>query len=137
MKTLPKTDNALVVRTDFGNDKEWENICEEIMNPENEFEAFVEFVENKDFEELSTDQLPSYDFGNSDHSFIFLVDKITFLNPEHPILCVDLLDEFGKSFRITPASLWIASSCLSAGNKSFWEFTDSLDSQGIYRPYED
>ena len=45
---IPETDNALVLRTDFSNERAWEEIREAIEAPVDElFQANVEFVRSR------------------------------------------------------------------------------------------
>jgi len=52
---------------------------------------------------------------------------------ENPILCIDLADEFGRSFRVLPAHIWAVANNLFISNMDFADFADNLDTNGIYR----
>jgi hypothetical protein len=79
MKQLRKTTNPVVIRTDFENQQAWESICELVRAPVHEgdqtFYAYVEFVENSDYRNLTKDELLTIVPGDYGHSFLFVADR--------------------------------------------------------------
>jgi|GEM_PF-5783848 len=59
MKNLPKTQNALVLRTDFSDERAWESIRAAILRPVGivQFRAYVDFVSDPAYTGISVDQL--------------------------------------------------------------------------------
>ncbi|MBN1583789.1 MAG: hypothetical protein JXA89_23990 [Anaerolineae bacterium] len=133
MKHIPETENALVLRTDFTDDTAWEAICKAIQKPVGAFRAYVDFLDDPQYDGVGIERLISLIDPDSDHTFIFVIDRITLSHPEHPILCVDLYDEPGRTFRIIPAAMWGVENNLSITNMDFDEFADIVDPDGVFR----
>jgi hypothetical protein len=119
MKTLPETDNAMVVRIDFSDDAAWESICAAIREPVGEFQAYLDFVNDPAFTGITIEQLPSLIPDNTYHSFIFIIDHLALSHSEYPILVVDLLREPGRTFRVIPSEMWGVENNLSLANVTF------------------
>jgi len=104
---LPNTKEVLVLRTDFSNDKQWDKICGLITQSGKEFgfEPNVEFLSDTKFERLKNEQLLHRNESYT-HLYIFMVDSTTINHNEHPILCIDLYDNPGESFRVIPSQMW-------------------------------
>ena len=136
MITLPDSgDKSLVIRTDFSENSKWRLICDAIKNPANEFESYVEFIDEIKFNHLEISQLPKFPSDQEVQTFVLLVDEETSLHPEYPIKCVDLVDEFGRSFRVIPSQIWGVTANLSIANMDFYEFADNVNADGIFRGF--
>jgi len=96
MKQLPKTANPLVIRTDFENQQAWEAICELLRAPVHEdsdtFYAYVEFLDDSDYRNLSKEELLAIVPRDYDHSFLFVVDRAAIGNPDLGMLAVDWVE---------------------------------------------
>jgi len=88
MELLPQSEHPLVIRTDFGNQPAWETICELIRAPVHEgsyeFHAYVEFLEDTGFGDLTEEGLLARVAGDYNHTFLFVVDRIATQRPEFP-----------------------------------------------------
>jgi hypothetical protein len=135
MKYIPNTDNALVLRTDFSDAAAWEALCAAIEEPVGEFKAYVEFVSDPVFDSISLEQLLSLVPKDSNHTYMFVVDRMALVQLEHPILVVDLYTEPGRSFRVVPAEVWGIENNLSTANMDFAEFADEADADGVFRGF--
>jgi uncharacterized protein DUF6924 len=135
VKYLPDSANAIVVRTDFSDAEAWDTVCAEIRKPSGDFRAYVDFVSDPEFEGVEVERLPSLIAPDKYRSFIFLVDRMTLSDPEHPVLVVDLLEEPGRTFRVIPHEMWSVENNLSLANLDFQDFYDSVDSDGIFRGF--
>jgi hypothetical protein len=135
MKNIPKTENALVLRTDFTDESAWESLCRDIEEPVGEFKADVEFVSDPEFAGLDARQLPAAASEDPLRGFAFLVDHVALSHPDQPILVVDLQDEPGRSFRVIPSEMWSVENNLSLANMGFEEFADEVDADGIFRGF--
>ncbi len=73
MKSIPKTEDALVLRTDFSNSAAWEEICAAIRQPvgAEEFQPYVEFVNDPEYDGASVEQILSAIPEDYEHSFLF------------------------------------------------------------------
>jgi tetratricopeptide (TPR) repeat protein len=127
---------ALVVRTDFSDERAWQIICEVIEEPVGEegFQANVTFVSDPAFEGATVKEIVEH--ANKDMGFLFIVDGATIVDEEHPILVVDLLHEPGRTFRVIPSEMWDVENNLSIGNMDFWDFADSTDDDGVFRGWQ-
>lgn len=136
--TLPSTDNPLVLRTDFSDENEWKTICDEIVtpNPAFGFLPHVVFASDITFKNLSEDKLFLDSTSTYNHAFIFIVDKTTMTNPEHPILCLGLKHNQGLKLRTIPSEMWSIENNLSISNMDFIEFSDAVDKDGIFRGFK-
>jgi hypothetical protein len=135
MKNIPETDNALVLRTDFSDEKAWDSICAEIRKPVGEFQAYIDFVSDLSFNGIDAQRLLSLVSKNSKHLFVFIVDQIALSHPDHPILVMDLHREPGRTFRVIPSEVWGIENNLWLANMEFAEFADSVDPDGIFRGF--
>jgi hypothetical protein len=135
MITLPQSEKSLVIRTDFSDDTKWQIVCDAIKNPKNEFDAYVDFINDTTFDNLNIADLPKFDLDQSLQTFVLLVDAITCSHIEYPLHCIDLADDFGKSFRIIPAEVWGVTANLSIANMDFIEFANSVNEDGIFRGF--
>ena len=137
MKDLSSIDASLVVRTDYSDEPGWDRICREIEAPVGEFRAYVCFVNDPDFEGLSVDELTTLGQRGGDRSFMFVVDRASLSDAEHPILVLDLADEPGRTFRVVPREMWSVENNLSLANMDFMEFADNVDADGVFREFPD
>jgi len=136
LSTLRDSDDPLVIRTYFNKPSDWKGLKAKINQTyAMGFRAYVDFLDNQQFNKLEPSMFINHKRGNYRHNFIFLADSITFSNPEHPIICVDLLDEIGKSFRVIPSEMWGVENNLSISNMYFYEFFDDCDADGIFRGF--
>lgn len=131
---LPDSEDVLILRTDFSSDRIWDDLCQSIAKSGSEldFQPYVEYLNSKEYSGLNPEFILNRD-KNYKHHFIFVVDKITIEHPEHPILCMDLYDKPGETFRVVPAEMWAVENNLSISNVDFEDFLNSIDEDGIYR----
>lgn len=135
MKPLPRSDQALVIRTDFSDDTAWNAVVKAISAPVEGFYAYVEFVDDVAFRELAVEQL----VGLRDDlakSYAIVADAHTMTGAEHPLLIVDLNEELGRTFRAIPSAIQSIENNLSIANMDFWEFADNVDADGVFRAFE-
>lgn len=140
---LPDTRNTPVIRTDFEDDAAWKRICDLVRQPIHdrlsgqEFYAYVDFVENPKFRDLSVQELLAIVPQGYGHSFVFVVDRESMQQPEFPILVVDLYSEPGRTFRTIPSEAQGIENNLSIANMGFYEFADEVDGDGVFRGFKD
>lgn len=137
MKQIPETEYALVLRTDFSDQRTWERICAMIGEPVGDFHflAYVEFLDDMQYADITKEQLLELIAKNYSHSFIIVVDQIAISNPQHPLLIVDLYERSGREFRAVPSEIQGIENNLSIANMDFDEFADSVDADGIFRGF--
>lgn len=135
VKSLPESDDSLVLRTDFSDDAAWEEICKVIISPVGDFQACVEFVDDSAYDGLTVQDLTELVGEESEFTEIYLVDTVTIFDPEHPVLVVDVCDEPGRSFRVIPTEMWCVENNLSIANMDWEDFEESLDENGVFRGF--
>jgi hypothetical protein len=136
VKPLPKTQNSLVLRTDFSDDAAWDALCAAIQKPTEEgFKAYVDYLSDPAYDGLTVEQLVVLSRKGGDRSFAFIADRATFTNPERPVLVVDLYHEPGRIFRVNPREMWGVENNLSLANMDYYEFADNVDPDGVFRGF--
>ncbi len=137
MKPIPETENSLVLRADFSDDAAWEAICKAIEEPvgEFQFQAFVDFLNEPEYDGIDAEKLVSLIHKDSQHAFVFVVDHTTVSKNDHPILCVGLYDEPGRTFRVIPSEMWAVENNLSIANMDFDDFAGAVDPDGVFRGF--
>ena len=88
MNQIPTTKDPLVIRTDFSSQDAWEKLCEAVREPDNVFGfvAYVNFLDDRIYQEITKEELLARVPKNYDHSFIILVDRMTFAHLDRPLL---------------------------------------------------
>jgi hypothetical protein len=140
MPMLPKVEDSPVVRTTFDDEAAWNKVCALIQQPVSdgaggEFRAYVAFIDDVAFRNLSGDELLERvpeDFG---HSFLMVVDAATVGSAEYPILVIDLYDERRRRFRAIPSQIQSIENNLSIANMDFADFADCADEDGVFREF--
>jgi hypothetical protein len=130
---IPRTQDSLVVRTDFSDEQAWQSICAAIRRPVWGFRANVEFFSDPAYDGATVGRLLSEAHENL--SFLFVVDAATLHQPEHPVLVIDLFAEPGRTFRVVPSSMWSVENNLSIANMDFEEFAENVGPDGIFRGF--
>jgi len=138
-RIISYSDDPIVLRTDFTNDREWEVICNEIQTPEPNlgFIAYVAFLSDNSFEGFSEKDLVADNIQGYFHDFIFIVDDETVSHQEHPILCVGLNKNKGLKLRTIPSEMWGIENNLSISNMDFEDFSNAVDNDGIFRGFKE
>ena len=135
-KKLPKTDDSLLLRTDFSDDAVWDALCEVIQAPNADgYRPYVHCISDSTYYGLTIEQLATWAPNGGEHTFAFVVDCVTIKDPERPVLVVDLYDDPGRTFRVVPREMWGVENNLSIANMYFSEFADNTDSDGVFRGF--
>lgn len=137
MKTIPNTENALVLRTDFSDQAAWVEICGELRKPVGtlHFLAYLDYLNDIEYAGLTKKQLLELMPPNYTHSFIIVADQKAMMHPEHPLLIVDLSDKSAREFRAIPSQIQGIQNNLSIANMDFEEFMGAADQDGVFRGF--
>jgi hypothetical protein len=130
------SEKAPLVRADFTNDRAWADLKAEASAPVGDFQANIEFIEDRSFEGVTAGELAAALNGNGKRSFVFLADSISMTTQGYPIICLDLIDEPGRTFRFIASQAWSVENNLSLSNMDFRDFANSVDGSGIFRGFE-
>ena len=133
---LPVSENALLLRTDFSSDAEWNSLCRAVRVPsEHGFLANLDCISEPAFNGFTVEQLVALAQRDGDRAFAFIADAVTLTNPEQPVLVVDLFDEPGRTFRVIPREIWGVENNLSIANMDYGDFADNADPDGVFRGF--
>lgn len=140
MRLLPNSDDPLVVRTDFSNDRVWQEVRDRISAPveypDMVFYAYVTFLSDSSFQDATKVQLLNALPREYDHGFLCIADSMTMSHLENPILVVGLYEESGREFRALPEAIQAIENNLSIANMDFQDFADSVDVDGLFRGFK-
>lgn len=137
MKTIPDTEHALVLRTDFSDQAAWAATCAEIRKPVGRFRflAYVEYLDDAEYADITKEQLLQLLPPHYNHSFIIVADRMTMAHGEHPLMIVELFWEPGREFRAIPSQIQGIENNLSIANMDFEDFADNVDEDGSFRGF--
>src|SRR5690349_12754602 len=139
MKQLPITANPQVIRTNFEDERAWETIRELVSAPVNggneTFYAYVDFVEDGDYKNLTKEELVQLVPRGYGHSYLFAVDGVAITSPDHPILAVDLYDSPDSSVRTIPSQLQTIDNNHPIAKMGFEEFAAAVDRDEVFRGF--
>jgi hypothetical protein len=134
---LPAYDHSLVVRTDFSDDAMWERVCQAMQAPQTEhaFRASVECISDPVCANLAPELVASVLPNDPHRLFAFLVDSTTIAQRDQPLVVVDLSEQSGRTFRVTPSAAWAVENNLRLANISFDEFAVCVGPDGVFRGF--
>jgi hypothetical protein len=141
VKPLPKSDQALVLRTDFSDDAAWRAIRSAIEAPVRDpggtidFFAYVTFVDDPEYRDLDEPQIRSLFGPELNQGFVIVVDRTAIAHREHPVLILDLFDLSSRTFRALPSTVQAIENNLSITNVDFEEFAAAADEDGVFRRF--
>ncbi len=126
---------SLLIRTDFSDDRAWEEVCRAVQEPQtpDEFQASVECISDEACAGLAPEAVAALLPPGSRRPFVFLADARACQTPGHPVLVVDLLDEPGRTFRVVAAHAWAIENNLRLANMDFAEFASAAGKDGVFR----
>ena len=140
MRTLPKTDVSLLVRTDFTDDSAWQQLRNEAQAVNDDgFQAYIEPVDDQAFEGVDWHVVKAAMPPNENGaSVLFIADRLACRSPEHPILVVALGEtDDAIPFRVIPAELWGIENNLNIANMDWQEFANAVDEDGVFRGFDE
>ncbi|WRZ96450.1 hypothetical protein OHB54_46750 (plasmid) [Streptomyces sp. NBC_01007] len=141
---------ALIIRTDFSDETVWRAVCAESLRPwgDGDYEPHVHIVDDPVWVGATTDHVIAAVSADEDLSVVFLADRITMRDREHPLLAVAVLtrdecesdeefEAYGGSVRTVPAGIHDIHANLSIANLDFADFTEAArtDPAGIFRSF--
>jgi hypothetical protein len=137
MKPIPQTEHALVLRTDFSDQTAWDEICTEIQKPVGilRFRAYVEFLDDVAYTDITTDQLLRLIPHDYNHSFIIVADRTAMTHADHPLQIIELFWQPGQELRALPSQVQAIENNLSIANMDFEEFAEAVDPDGVFRGF--
>lgn len=133
---LGTTDDTPVVRTDYSNPAAWNELCRMVTTPnEDDFAAYVEFLEDQAYRDLTLEQVLDLVPAGFAHRMLIVADATCLASAELPLLCVDLDDDDRRAIRVIAAELHSIENNISIVNMFFSEFADAVDGDGVFRGF--
>jgi len=134
---IPKSENAVLIRTDFSDDGAWHDLLEAARDPAEPFAFNMEVVDQRANKGAPVEQLMEALPSDYPHSFMVVADNVAISEPDYPLLVVDLLEEPGRHFRALAAEVASIDNNLSIANMGFEEFVQMADEGGVFRGMPD
>jgi hypothetical protein len=155
-KPLPKSDETLLVRTDFSDAAVWTKVCAEVRVPGPDLQGALgllarmneaigqplgkpeiplRVIDDPQSKDLPVEQLLKL-LPQGPHFILLLVaDRLTFSHPDRPVLVVDVGIKPGRTFRSVPSQVFAIESNLSIANMDWEDFSGSVDEDGVFRGF--
>ena len=125
-----------VILTDQSNAQAWAEIGAAISAPSPEgFLANVRLVSDPKFLDKTRDEVLDLLGNEYPTDFVFIVDSTSLGDDEHSVLVVEFCDGAVNDFRALPNTIQSIENNLSIANLGFSEFTDSVESDGVFRGF--
>jgi hypothetical protein len=126
-----------VIRTDFTDEAAWKKIRSEVIATNiMGFSANVRFIDDRQYSELTGQELFQRISGLDEYGCIFVADATAMSTTEHHLLVLDPSNPTGKTFRVIPSEAWGVENNLSIANMDYSEFADSADPDGVFRGFK-
>lgn len=140
MKSLPQTDDTLLIRNDFSDQTAWQALHTAITTPnEDDFLANVHIVDDAAYSDLTTEQVIS--LAPARGFLLIVADKTALTTPEMSLLAVlpyeedDELEQEHGELRVIAEVLWSIENNISLANMDWEEFVDAADDDGVFRGF--
>ncbi|MCT2584364.1 DUF6924 domain-containing protein [Actinophytocola gossypii] len=124
---LPRTENPLLVRTDFTDDAAWAALPAEVDD------EYVTYVADPAHRDLTPEDLLSLLPPDHPQPVLVVADATTFAGDDHPLLAVDVRAEPGRTFRVAADAVRSVVGNLSIDNLTFDDYLDSVGEDGVHR----
>ena len=136
MAEIGRTEQPVVVRTDFSDETGWLTLRDELLaeSPEG-WKANVNIVDDPGFDGCAADRVLGAVTEDYRFSFLGLVDAVAVGAGVHAVLVVDLLHEPGRSFCAAPGEVQSVENNLSLANMDFFEFAESVGPDDVFRGF--
>ncbi|MGQ4485708.1 hypothetical protein ACN6LM_001503 [Streptomyces sp. SAS_281] len=145
VKSLPDTDETMLIRTDFSDPTAWQALLTTVMTPNRDgFLANVHPVDDLAYRDLTTPQILSA-ASELDTGLLIVADKTALTSPAMPLLALLLSDENDESgesearqthgrLRVVAAELWSVENNISLANMD-WEDFENAAHDGVFRGF--
>ncbi|MFE0683837.1 DUF6924 domain-containing protein [Streptomyces sp. NPDC058961] len=150
--------DALIVRTDYGDEAAWQAVLADLTRPwgdDGEFEPAVHFVDDPVWADRTPDEVLAEARRDENLMVVFLADRVTMQSAHRALLVLDITEDeeedldpmyyqelidspsLPREFRTAPADVHDVHANLSIGNMDFAEFADAAsdDPNRIFRSF--
>jgi len=126
-----------VIRTDFTDEAAWKKIKRAVAAKYfMGFSANVRFIDDRQYNGLTGQELLQWIPGLDDYGCIFVADATAMSTAEHHLLVLDPSNPTGETFRVILSEAWGVENNLSIANMDYSEFFDSADPDGVFRGFK-
>jgi len=133
MKSLPQSDETLLIRTDFSDQEGWEALRTAVTTPnEDDFLANVHLVDDPAYRDVTAEQFAAL---LDPYSLLIVADKLAITSPEQPLLSIYRGEEGTEQLRVIAERLWSIENNISLANMDWDEFTSAAADDGIFRGF--
>jgi hypothetical protein len=134
MAALPDSEIYLLVRTWFGDDAGWDELCAVATEETDEgFLATVQIVDDPAFDGFTPEQLKaSHPHRVDGWDVLYIADELAITHPGHPILLIRVGSVTDLPFRCRADLLYEVDANLSLANLDWDDFRDQVDADGVY-----
>lgn len=94
----------------------------------------MRIVDDPEYKDVGIDRLVELSAGTS-HSILLVVDRMAVSDADHPVLIIDIGIEPGRTFRAVPSQIFAIESNLAIANMDWEEFSECVDSEGVFRGF--
>ena len=137
MDNLDANDATPLIRTDFSDEAAWKQIKKEVAATYGlGFSAHVQFVDDKQYDGFSGQELLRGIPDLADYSCVFVADATAMSAEEHHLLVLDPFNPDGQTFRVIPSEAWGVENNLAIANMDYSEFSEAADQDGVFRGFK-
>ncbi|MFB7504757.1 MULTISPECIES: DUF6924 domain-containing protein [Streptomyces] len=141
MKSLPQTEETLLIRTDFSDEAAWQAVRTVVTTPdEDDFVAELHIVDDLAYRDLTTQQVVA--LVPDEDGLLIVADKKALTEAEMPLLAVLKTDEDEDGseqgfdeLRVFAAKLWEIENNIATANMDWEEFVDAAEEDGVFRGF--
>ncbi|WP_320782891.1 DUF6924 domain-containing protein [Streptomyces sp. CRN 30] len=148
MNALPKTEETLLIRTDFSDEAAWQALRTAVTTPadqddddddddDDDFLAVLHIVDDPSYRGLTAEQLAALAPEGDD--LLVVADSRALTDPEMPLLALYLDEEEAGAdhaeLRVVASELWSVENNISLANMDWTEFVDAAATDGVFRGF--
>jgi hypothetical protein len=85
---IPSSENALLIRTDFSDQRAWKKLKTAVTKPADPFVFCMEIVDDRANSGATVEQLMESLPEDYPHSFMVVADSTSISKPDHPFLAI-------------------------------------------------
>src|SRR6516225_433922 len=90
---IPFSENALLIRTDFSDESQWQKLTKVVSEPGDPFIFNMEIVDDRSNSGATVEQLMDGLPKDYPHSFMVVADRTAISQPGFPLLVVDVFEQ--------------------------------------------
>ncbi|MFJ7495157.1 DUF6924 domain-containing protein [Streptomyces sp. NPDC097727] len=154
MTKLPKSEDTLLIRTDFSDEAAWlalriavtTPVADEDDDDDDGFLAMLHIVDEPAYEGLTAEEIVA--LAPEEDDLLVVADRRTMTDSEMPLLAVHLTTHDGEDgegdnarldtteeLRVVARELWSLENNIAMANMDWEEFVEATDDDGVFRGF--